>query len=269
MNGDEDLKSEIKEDNDNIIKTKKHNDIPLDEKKFKDYFDFCQKELLNFSDKHYKRLGLFKIKYLYPVQADSEDSCKKIKSKFSLMIEGSAITTCMTDGEAADLFWDLIQRSRSLICCRASPSQKSKVVEFVKKKTDSITLAIGDGGNDVNMIRTSNVGIGIFGKEGYQAAYNSDYAISQFKYLKRLLFHEGRLTLARNSYFLYHYFFKNFIFTIVLFWFGFDSGFSGGNYYDDYYSMSFNSFATVIPLAIYEIIEYEFDPEFFVKSQKL
>ena len=134
MNGDEDLKSEIKEDNDNIIKTKKHNDIPLDEKKFKDYFDFCQKELLNCSDKHYKRLGLFKIKYLYPVQADSEDSCKKIKSKFSLMIEGSAITTCMTDGEAADLFWDLIQRSRSLICCRASPSQKSKVVEFVKKK---------------------------------------------------------------------------------------------------------------------------------------
>jgi len=262
MNGDEDLKSEIKEDNDNIIKTKKHNDIPLDEKKFKDYFDFCQKELLNCSDKHYKRLGLFKIKYLYPVQADSEDSYKKIKSKFSLMIEGSAITTCMTDGEAADLFWDLIQRSRSLICCRASPSQKSKVVEFVKKKTDSITLAIGDGGNDVNMIRTSNVGIGIFGKEGYQAAYNSDYAISQFKYLKRLLFYEGRVTLSKNCYFLYHYFFKNFIFTLVLFWFSIFSCFSGGNFYDDYYSMGFNSFVTVIPLAIYEIIEYEFDPEF-------
>lgn len=67
------------------------------------------------------------------------------------------------------------------------------------------------------MIRTANVGIGIFGKEGYQAAYNSDYAISQFKYLKRLLFGEGRLALQRNSYFLYHYFFKNFIFTTILF----------------------------------------------------
>ena len=265
MNREEDLKSVIKEDNDNdnIIRTKKHNDIPLDEKKFKNYFDLCQKELFNIAMKQNKRLLLFKIKYLYPVPEDSEYLLyNKIKSKFSLIIEGSAITTCMTDGEAADLFWKLIQRSRSLICCRASPSQKSKVVEFVNKKTDSITLAIGDGGNDVNMIRTSNVGIGIFGKEGYQAAYNSDYAISQFKYLKRLLFYEGRVTLSKNCYFLYHYFFKNFVFTLVLFWFSIFSCFSGGNYYDDYYSMGFNSLATVIPLAVYEIIEYEFDPEF-------
>ena len=117
-------------------------------------------------------------------------------------MEGSAITTCLTEGKAADLFWDLIQRSRSLICCRASPSQKSQVVSFIKKRTDSTTLAIGDGGNDVNMIRTANVGIGIFGKEGYQAAYNSDYAISQFKYLKRLLFYEGRLALYNGLQFL-------------------------------------------------------------------
>lgn len=41
----------------------------------------------------------------------------------------------------------------------------------------SITLAIGDGANDVNMIQKAHIGIGIFGKEGYQAASNSDYAI--------------------------------------------------------------------------------------------
>ena len=29
------------------------------------------------------------------------------------------------------------------------------------------TLAIGDGGNDVNMIMSAHIGIGIFGKEGY------------------------------------------------------------------------------------------------------
>ena len=52
------------------------------------------------------------------------------------------------------------------------------------------------------MIKAAHVGIGIFGKEGYQAAYNSDYAISQFKYLKRLLFVDGRFSLARNSYFI-------------------------------------------------------------------
>ena len=262
-----DNKNDYKENNENT-KIKKYKDIPLEEKQFIEYFDFCQKELYKCAIKHSERLKIFKIKYLYPKPIDNEYNFKKIKSKFSLMLEGSAITTCMTDGEAADLFWGLIQRSRSLICCRASPSQKSQIVNFIKKKTDSITLAIGDGGNDVNMIRTSNVGIGIFGKEGYQAAYNSDYAISQFKYLKRLLFYDGRITLRRNTYFLYHYFFKNFIFTMVLFWFGLNSCFSGGNYYDDYYSMGFNSFATVVLIAVYEILHEDFDPDFSSFKEK-
>ena len=106
----------------------------------------------------------------------------------------------MSDGENQELFWYLIQRSRSLICCRCSPLQKSQIVSFIKKHTNEITLAIGDGENDVNMIKTAHIGIGLFGKEGYQAAYNSDYAISQFKYLKQLLFIQGRFAVLRNSY---------------------------------------------------------------------
>ena len=271
----EELKEEIKindENNkgniENIVKSKKYKDIPLEEKKFNDYFDSCQKELYKCLKKQSERLKIFNIKYLYPQPENTEFIFKNIKSKFSLILEGSAINTCMTDGKASELFWDLIQRSRSLICCRASPSQKSQVVQFIRNKTDSITLAIGDGGNDVNMIRTANIGIGIFGKEGYQAAYNSDYAISQFKYLKRLLFNEGRLTLNKNSYFLYHYFFKNFVFTLVIFWFGLDSGFSGGNYYDDFYTMGFNAFSSVILLIILEIFEEDFDPNFSSFSEK-
>ena len=271
----EDIKEEIKindennkGNNDNIVKSKKYKDIPLEEKKFNDYFDSCQKELYKCLNKQSERIKFFNIKYLYPQPENTEFIFKNIKSKFSLILEGSAINTCMTDGRASELFWNLIQRSRSLICCRASPSQKSQVVQFIRNKTDSITLAIGDGGNDVNMIRTANIGIGIFGKEGYQAAYNSDYAISQFKYLKRLLFNEGRLTLNKNSYFLYHYFFKNFIFTLVIFWFGLDSGFSGGSYYDDFYTMAFNTFTSIILLIIIEIFEEDFDPNFSSFSDK-
>ena len=225
--------------NENIIKDKRYKDIPSNEKEFIDYFDYCQKELLNMSIAEAKTIDIFKIKYLYP-RPENAEYMKKIKTKFSLILEGSAITTCMKDGKAADLFWNLIQRSRSLICARASPSQKSKIVSFIRNKTDSVTLAIGDGGNDVNMIRTANVGIGIFGKEGYQAAYNSDYAISQFKYLKRLLFNDGRITLARNC--------------------------------DDMHSMGFNSFVTVIPIAVFEIFDEDFDPNFdsFInESEKL
>ena len=42
-------------------------------------------------------------------------------------------------------------------------------------------LSIGDGANDVAMLQTADVGIGIMGKEGRQAVNNSDYAISQFR----------------------------------------------------------------------------------------
>lgn len=44
-----------------------------------------------------------------------------------------------------------------------------------------VTLAIGDGANDVEMIRTAHIGVGVIGKEGTQAVNNADYAIGQFQ----------------------------------------------------------------------------------------
>jgi phospholipid-transporting ATPase len=53
------------------------------------------------------------------------------------------------------------------------------VVELVTSHTKSITLAIGDGANDVAMIQKAHVGVGISGVEGLQAACASDYSIAQ------------------------------------------------------------------------------------------
>jgi phospholipid-transporting ATPase len=36
----------------------------------------------------------------------------------------------------------------------------------VKRDIKAYTLAIGDGANDVNMIQTATIGIGIMGREG-------------------------------------------------------------------------------------------------------
>lgn len=52
-------------------------------------------------------------------------------------------------------------------------------------------LAIGDGSNDVAMIHTANIGIGLYGKEGNDAASNSDYSLAEFKHLRRLMFTHG------------------------------------------------------------------------------
>ena len=61
--------------------------------------------------------------------------------------------------------------------------QKAEMVSLVRRKLKLTTLAIGDGANDVTMIQAANVGVGITGFEGLQAARAADYSIGQFKYV--------------------------------------------------------------------------------------
>ncbi|KAF7466691.1 Hypothetical predicted protein [Marmota monax] len=42
---------------------------------------------------------------------------------------------------------------KGVICCRMTPFQKAQVVELVKRYKKVVTLAIGDGANDVSMIK--------------------------------------------------------------------------------------------------------------------
>ena len=71
----------------------------------------------------------------------------------------------------------LVNSCSAVICCRVTPKQKQDMV-WLMRKNKCTTLAIGDGANDVNMINSAHVGIGIKGVEGAQAALCSDYAIS-------------------------------------------------------------------------------------------
>ena len=59
----------------------------------------------------------------------------------------------------------------AVVCCRVSPSQKAEVVRLIKDDDkDAITLAIGDGANDVSMIKEAHIGVGLYGNEGMRAA---------------------------------------------------------------------------------------------------
>lgn len=87
----------------------------------------------------------------------------------------------------------------SIICNRASPAQKALIVRWVRENFSGVSLAIGDGANDVSMIQSSNVGVGIMGKEGTQAALASDFIIYRFSFLKKLLFVHGRYNYLRTS----------------------------------------------------------------------
>jgi phospholipid-translocating ATPase len=53
----------------------------------------------------------------------------------------------------------------------------------ILKSCDYRTLAIGDGGNDVMMIQQADIGVGISGREGLQAARAADYSIGSKTYI--------------------------------------------------------------------------------------
>ena len=54
---------------------------------------------------------------------------------------------------------------------RMSPKQKQMMIKLYKQTYQNhITLAIGDGANDVNMITEAHVGVGLKGIEGIYTA---------------------------------------------------------------------------------------------------
>lgn len=116
-----------------------------------------------------------------------------------VVVDGQTLSLIEAEGTVWDLFIDLAVLVDSVICCRASPSQKASLVKAIRRKVQSsITLAIGDGANDIAMIQEAHVGIGITGKEGLQAARTSDYSIAQFRFLVKLLLVHGRWNYIRT-----------------------------------------------------------------------
>ncbi|XP_023583104.1 phospholipid-transporting ATPase FetA-like [Trichechus manatus latirostris] len=137
---------------------------------------------------------------------------------------------------------------KGVICCRMTPLQKAQVVNLVKKYKKVVTLAIGDGANDVGMIKAAHVGVGISGQEGMQAMLSSDFTFSQFHYLQRLLLVHGRWSYNRMCKFLSYFFYKNFAFTLVHFWYAFFSGFSAQTVYDNWFITFYNLVYTSLPV---------------------
>jgi len=122
---------------------------------------------------------------------------------------------------------------------------------------EKITLAIGDGANDVAMILKAHVGVGILGKEGQQAARSADFAIGQFKFLKPLLFVHGREAYRRNSFLIIYSFYKNFLYIIAQYFFGFHSAFSGQVLYEKVIYQLFNITFTSFPIMWYAISDFQ------------
>jgi len=153
------------------------------------------------------------------------------------------------------MFLELAIMCKAVICCRVSPLQKALVVKLVKKNQKSILLAIGDGANDVSMIQAAHVGVGISGVEGLQAARSADVAISQFRYLRKLLLVHGSWSYARLSKMILYSFYKNITLYMTQFWFSFQSSFSGQVPFESWTLSFYNVLFTVLPPLVIGIFD--------------
>ncbi|MFT7815387.1 phospholipid-transporting ATPase IC isoform X1 [Arapaima gigas] len=166
-------------------------------------------------------------------------------------------------------FVDMACECSAVICCRVTPKQKANVVSLVKKYKKAVTLSIGDGANDVNMIKTADIGVGISGQEGMQAVMSSDYAFAQFRYLQRLLLVHGRWSYIRMCKFLRYFFYKNFAFTLVHFWYSFFSGYSSQVAYEDWFITLYNVCYSSLPVLLVGLLDQDVSDSLSIRFPRL
>ena len=77
------------------------------------------------------------------------------------------------------------------------------------------------------MIMDAHIGVGIKGKEGTQAVRAADYAISQFRFLQKLLLVHGRWGYKRIVWMICYYFYKNIVLAFTEVYFVIYNGYSG------------------------------------------
>ncbi|EAS00453.2 phospholipid-translocating P-type ATPase, flippase family protein (macronuclear) [Tetrahymena thermophila SB210] len=173
------------------------------------------------------------------------------------------------NAELIENFNFVMKNADSVIAFHFTPIQKKQLVDLVHQiSPGQCVLSIGDGANDINMIQAANVGIGIRGKEGREAAKASDFSLAEFKHLNRLLLYTGQEAYRKNSYLIFFNFYKNQAWNLVYFWFNFYAGQSAQYVYDQWMTQFFNLFYVSLPIILYALFD-EMHPsnEFFQPIQ--
>jgi len=194
-----------------------------------------------------------------------------------LAVDGPTLTFILGDKLLRRKLAQLAARCSGVVVSRSSPSQKAAIVRNMaeyemekaagqskrlirwyrryRQRLQGKMLAIGDGANDVAMIQTADVGVGIMGKEGRQAVNNSDYAFSQFRFLVPLLLIHGNLSYYRLARLIKYSFYKNITFAFVMFYYQFYNGFSGQALVDSITAAVFNVVFTSIPILLLSFLD--------------
>jgi len=175
-----------------------------------------------------------------------------------VVIDGHTLSQITASEPLYELFLSLAILVDTVICCRASPAQKASLVSSIRHKVkNTVTLAIGDGANDIAMIQEAHVGIGITGREGLQAARTSDYSIAQFRFLTKLLLVHGRWNYNRTCKYTLGTFWKEMLFYLTQALYQRWAGYTGTSLYESWSLSMFNTLFTSLPVIFMGIFEQD------------
>lgn len=116
-------------------------------------------------------------------------------------------------------------------------------------------MAIGDGANDVNMINSAHIGVGVRGIEGSQATRAADYVISEFKHLKRLVLFYGINFYHRNCGVILYTLYKNILVTFPILFYGPLSIESAVFIYEMWIFQCYNILFTAVPIVYFGLFD--------------
>ncbi|XP_022133804.1 phospholipid-transporting ATPase 1 [Momordica charantia] len=188
------------------------------------------------------------------VTVDGGRSTEVVTTSVALIIDGSSLVHILDNDLEKQLF-QLSCNCSVVLCCRVAPLQKAGIVALVKRRTSDMTLAIGDGANDVSMIQKADVGVGISGLEGRQAVMASDFAMGQFRFLVPLLLVHGHWNYQRMGYMILYNFYRNAVFVLVLFWYVLFTGFSLTTAINQWSSVLYSIIYTCLPTIVVGILD--------------
>ncbi|QID87298.1 drs2 neo1 protein [Saccharomyces pastorianus] len=178
-----------------------------------------------------------------------------------VVIDGATLAMFEGNPTYMSVFIELCTKTDSVICCRASPSQKALMVSNIRNTDPNlVTLAIGDGANDIAMIQSADIGVGIAGKEGLQASRVSDYSIGQFRFILKLLLVHGRYNYIRTSKFMLCTFYKEITFYFTQLIYQRYTMFSGSSLYEPWSLSMFNTLFTSLPVLCIGMFEKDLKP---------
>lgn len=212
-------------------------------------------------------IGTLSDLLLYVLSAEVEGytiSCAVDGSFLDLFSEltspNTTIDKYLNDNPATKMLFEriisLMNRQKRFVCCAMTPGNKAAIVALWQfYNAQRVSLAIGDGQNDIGMLQKAGVGVGLLGKEGTYAASNGDIALFSINQLPRLLFVHGHYAEYRTNEVIMYNIYKNTMLAIVCGLFNFENLASSQLVVNDFLSLMYNVVLNFLPIFLFSICE--------------